>query len=333
MSHPLRTRVLWIAAVLVAVAMVAAAWIRIPYFAVGPGPAREVMPLITFEGHPRYDSSGKLVFTTVRWFKVTPWQAVVAWLDPNWIVVPEHDLYPPGTDAGTDQRRSISDMDESKIDAITVVLGRLMDYPTDHGRGALVESTVPRCPADGALYPGDLITRIDDTPIRSQRQASRVIDAAKPGEELTFHVRAAGQAQDVTLARTRCVKGQHRPIVGVLMVEPFPIDVSIASGEVGGPSAGLMWSLGLYDLMTPGDLTQGQTVAGTGTIDTEGNVGPIGGIRDKVIGAESSGATIFLAPADNMAELDGVDTGDMRVISVATFDDALAALRQASAAG
>jgi len=329
MSRTVRTRVLWIAAVLVAVALVAAAWIRIPYFAIGPGPAREVMPLITFEGHPRYDSSGELVFTTVRWFKVTPWQAVVAWLDPSWTVVPEHELYPPGSDVEAEQRRSISDMDESKIDAITVVLNRLMDYPTDHGRGALVESTVPRCPADGALYPGDLITRIDDTLIRSERQASRVIGSVKPGEDLTFHVRAAGRAQDVTLARTRCVEGHPRPIVGVRMVEPFPIDVSIDSGEVGGPSAGLMWSLGLYDLMTPGDLTRGQTIAGTGTIDIEGNVGPIGGIGDKVIGAERSGATIFLTPADNMAELDGVDTGDMRLIPVATFDEALAALRQA----
>ena len=88
-----------------------------------------------------------------------------------------------------------------------------------------------------------------------------------------------------------------------------------------------MWALGLYELMTPGDLTGGRTIAGTGTIDLQGKVGPIGGIRDKVVAAQRAGASIFLAPADDMADLAGVDTGAMRVISVATFADALQALR------
>jgi PDZ domain-containing protein len=88
-----------------------------------------------------------------------------------------------------------------------------------------------------------------------------------------------------------------------------------------------MWALGLYELMTPGDLTGGRTIAGTGTIDLRGKVGPIGGIRDKVVAAQRAGASIFLAPADDMADLAGVDTGAMRVISVATFADALQALR------
>jgi PDZ domain-containing protein len=88
-----------------------------------------------------------------------------------------------------------------------------------------------------------------------------------------------------------------------------------------------MWALGLYELMTPGDLTGGRTIAGTGTIDLQGQVGPIGGIRDKVVAAQRAGASIFLAPADDMADLVGVDTGAMRVISVATFADALQALR------
>ena len=88
-----------------------------------------------------------------------------------------------------------------------------------------------------------------------------------------------------------------------------------------------MWALGLYELMTPGDLTGGRTIAGTGTIDLSGHVGPIGGIQDKVVAAEHAGASIFLAPADNMADLANVDTGAMRVISVATFADALRALR------
>jgi PDZ domain-containing protein len=117
-----------------------------------------------------------------------------------------------------------------------------------------------------------------------------------------------------------------RPLVGITLVDAFPFGVQISSGDVGGPSAGLMFALGLYDLLTPGDLTAGHVVAGTGTIDPDGNVGPIGGIKDKVVAAERAGAEIFLVPAENMAELRGVDTGSMRLVSVSTFQDALDAL-------
>jgi PDZ domain-containing protein len=117
----------------------------------------------------------------------------------------------------------------------------------------------------------------------------------------------------------------------VSLLDAFPFPVTMASGDVGGPSAGLMWALGLYELLTPGDLTQGRAIAGTGTIDLEGTVGPIGGIRDKVIAAERSGADVFFVPADNMAELEGLDTGDLELVPVGSFDDALAELDAARA--
>jgi PDZ domain-containing protein len=107
--------------------------------------------------------------------------------------------------------------------------------------------------------------------------------------------------------------------------------VSISSGDVGGPSAGLMFALAFYDLMTPGDLSDGRVVAGTGTISADGEVGPIGAIRDKVIGAEDSGASLFLVPAKNWKQLRGVDTGDMKLARVQTFDDALQALQEGDA--
>jgi PDZ domain-containing protein len=116
------------------------------------------------------------------------------------------------------------------------------------------------------------------------------------------------------------------PYVGITMVEPFPFEIAISSGEVGGPSAGLMWAVGLYDLMTPGDLTRGRTIAGTGTIDLDGNVGPIDGIEDKVRAAMRAGASVFLAPAGNLRDLKGIDSGDLRVVPVSTFDGALQAL-------
>jgi PDZ domain-containing protein len=129
----------------------------------------------------------------------------------------------------------------------------------------------------------------------------------------------------VAITRGTC-PGIDDPLVGILLVEPFPFEIAIESAEVGGPSAGLMWAIGLYDLLTAGDLTRGRTIAGTGAIDLEGNIGPIGGAADKVIAAQSVDADILLIPRGNLEELRGVDTGDLRVIPVSTLDEALEAL-------
>jgi PDZ domain-containing protein len=143
---------------------------------------------------------------------------------------------------------------------------------------------------------------------------------------MTFEVTARGKSRTVHTTREVCA-GSKRPLVGIGMVDAFPFAVNMASGDVGGPSAGLMWALGLYDLLTPGDLTGGKIVAGTGTIDIDGRVGPIGEIRDKVVAAERSGASLFLVPRSNLKELRGVDHGDMRIVAVDTFDEALNAVR------
>jgi PDZ domain-containing protein len=324
-------RSLWIASVsVVLVALVAAAWIRLPYYAVGPGPAREVTPLILIGDQQRFEGTGHLVMTTVRWYQVTPLQALVAWIEPDWSVLPERDLYPPNTTVEGEQRRSISEMDQSKIDATWVVLHQLSDYPKDHGTGALVEATVPTCPADGHLFPGDVITQIDGHPIANRIQASHAIESAAPGERMDFEVNVDGQTEHASFTREPCGSNGER-LVGVSLLDTFPFDVSISSGDIGGPSAGLMWALGLYELLTPGDLTRGRTIAGTGTIDGAGRVGPIGGVADKVIAARESGASVFLAPVRNMAELEDVDTGDMRVIPVRSFDQAVRALEEGSA--
>jgi PDZ domain-containing protein len=144
-------------------------------------------------------------------------------------------------------------------------------------------------------------------------------------EPVTFRVRAGGEVHDIPLEREPC-GGSDEPLVGIRMVDAFPFDIEIASGDVGGPSAGLMFALGLYDALTPADLTGGETIAGTGTIDPEGVVGPIGGIEDKVIGARRAEASVFIVPRRNMRELRGVDVGDLRLIPVSTFDEAVAAL-------
>jgi PDZ domain-containing protein len=310
---------------LFAIAFVAS-WIRLPYYAVGPGPASDVGPLIDVQGVPRYPSSGKLIMTTVRWQQVTALQALVAWIDESQFIVGEDVIYPPGVDRQQEQDRAISQMDQSKIDASIVVLSELFEYPDEHGDGALIQSTGPDCPADGELFVGDVVLAVDGRRVGSTADASRAIDGVPHDEPVAFRVRAGGEVHDIDLLREPCA-GSEEPLVGITMVDAFPFRIEIASGEVGGPSGGLMFSLGLYDALTPGDLTDGRTIAGTGTITPAGEVGGIGGIADKVIGAERAGATVFLVPEPNMPALRDVDTGDMRLISVATFDEAVDALR------
>jgi PDZ domain-containing protein len=216
-------------------------------------------------------------------------------------------------------------MDQSKIDAASVVLRRLTDYPEEHGVGALVEAVGSDCPADDHLFPGDLVVAIGGDPVRSKRQASRLIDAVPVDEPIEFRVEADGESHDVRLTRGTC-PGIEDPLLGIVLIDPFPFEIAITSNEVGGPSAGLMWALGLYDLLTPGDLTKGRTIAGTGAIDLEGNIRPIGGAADKVMAAQSVDADILLIPQGNLEELRGVDTGGLRVIAVSTLDEALSAL-------
>jgi Lon-like protease len=302
-------------------------FVPLPYYSLGPGPAREVQPLLSVDGPPVYQSAGRLIMTTVEFRQVTGVGALLTWLDPDRTLVERERLFPEGETDQQEQRRSISQMDQSKIDATSVVLRELEGYPRKHGDGSLIRQTVPGCSADGRLYPGDLVVEIDGHDVSDAGDARRWIEAAPPGEPLSFTVRPLGEAaeQRVRLVRRPCA-GSKRPLVGVVMIDNFPFDVEIQSGDVGGPSAGLMWALGLYDVLTPGDLTGGRTIAGTGTISERGAVGAIGGIEEKVLGAADAGAQELLVPADDMPAARAAAVPGVRLVSVSSFDDAVSFL-------
>jgi Lon-like protease len=306
--------------------VVGASTIWLPYYSIGPGPAREVAPLIRVSGRPLYQSTGRFVMTSVRIRRLTAVAALIAWLDPHLAVVGRDTLYAPGETAQEEQRRAISQMDQSKLDAAYVVLHELEGYPQDHGRGVVVESVVDGCAADGRLFPGDLITAIDGAPIAGLRAASRAIESAPSGSTVSFDVTVDGEPEHVDLVRKPCGDAR-KPLVGLRMIPRFPFPIAISSGDVGGPSAGLMWAVTLYDLLTPGDLTGGRTIAGTGAIGIDGTVYPIGGIGEKIAAAKEAGADVLLVPKDNLAEARAAGIGGVRLVEVGTFDDALAWLR------
>lgn len=299
--------------------------VYLPWYAVAPGPARAVQPLIRFEDRQRYESRGNFVMTSVRFTQLTGMGVLLAWLDPDRAVIARDVLYPGGEDVEREHERAISQMDSSKLDASAVVMKELEGYPRAHGDGVLVEGVVPGCAADGELFPGDRILSIDGTEVDTYAEARRAIRSAASGDTLTFDLSVDGTPEMARLVREPC-GGKERPLVGISMINSFPFDVTISSGDIGGPSAGLMWALGLYDLLTPGDLTGGRTIAGTGQIAVDGTVIPIDGIQEKIAAAADAGATVFLVPEGNMeAARAGGDHG-VRLVPVSSFDDALARL-------
>ena len=263
--------------------------------------------------------------TSVRYRPLTGFDLLLAWLDPERNVVPREDLFPPGEDREEERRRSISQMDTSKLDAASVVLRELSDYPRQHGDGVLVESVVAGCAADGELYPGDRILAIEGEEVDTWRQASRAIQEVPAGASLAFDLSVDGEPESVDLVRAPC-GGSEDPLVGVSLINSFPFDVEISSGEIGGPSAGLMWALGLYDLLTPGDLTGGRTIAGTGQIGLDGTVAPIDGVGQKVAAAADAGATVFVFPEDNAEAAIAAGDHGLELVPVASFDEAIAYL-------
>jgi PDZ domain-containing protein len=306
--------------------VVAALFVPLPYYSIGPGPAREVAPLIRVKDRPVYNSAGRFVMTSVHVQQLTAAGIVWAWLDPHAVVVKRDVLYARGQTDQEEKRQAISQMDQSKLDASYVVLHELEGYPKDHGAGAVVEGVASGCAADGELFPGDVITAIDGERIDDVKEASSTIEAAPSGTSLAFDVTADGTPQHVDLVRRPC-GGEKKPLVGVSMIPRFPFPIQISSGDIGGPSAGLMWAVTLYDLLTPADLTGGDTIAGTGEIGVDGTIYPIGGIAEKIVAAKDAGADVLLVPKGNLAEARAAGVGGIRLVPVGTFDAAIAWLK------
>jgi PDZ domain-containing protein len=181
-------------------------------------------------------------------------------------------------------------------------------------------------PSDGILRPGDVFTSVDGQPVTSVSKLLELIRAKPVGTALTVGYLRDGQAATARITTRTDNGGPPRIGVEPDQKQPHPFDLTFNLGEIGGPSAGLMFSLGIIDKLKPEDLTGGKIIAGTGTIDDEGRVGPIGGIAQKLVGAKSAGAQVFLVPADNCAEAVANAQPHLPLLKVATLDDALGAL-------
>jgi PDZ domain-containing protein len=328
-----RTLTLLIASAGVIAALAIAVLIPVPYVILGPGPTLNTLgndssgqPLIKITGHVTYPATGHLNMVTVGYQggpgdNINLFSALAAWLNPHEAVVPESELFAPGLSQQQTQQQDTQQMTGSQQDATAAALTQLhIPYQMQ----VVVATAEKGFPAYGVLKAGDVISTVDGHQVTSSNLTS-LITAHPAGSTLTLTIIRAGRTQTVQVG-TRESAG--KPVMGVQVGDQykFPFTITISVGDIGGPSAGMMFALGIIDKLTQLNLTGGKFVAGTGEIEPSGKVDAIGGIQQKMVGARQAGATVFLAPASNCSDVAGAIPAGLQVVKVATLSQAVSDL-------
>jgi PDZ domain-containing protein len=311
-------------------------FVPLPYVVFKPGPATDTLG--TVDGKPvirvppgtrTYPTTGSLDFTTVRVLggpgvQVNVYDVLLGWLSSSEAVYKDSEVFPPqSTEKEVQQENQIMMTDSQQVAAATALTALGTTVPEHVTVAAVPEGS----PAAGKLEAGDQLLSIGGTPVTDSASVRAAVQAHKPGESLAVQVRRKGTTSTVTTSTAAGSDGST--IIGILLgiAYDLPVDIAIDAGGVGGPSAGMMFTLGIYDVLSPGALTGGRKIAGTGTIEPGGGVGPIDGIAQKMVGARDAGATWFLAPEANCPETVGHVPDGMHVLKVTDFDSALAAVK------
>jgi PDZ domain-containing protein len=312
-----------------------------PYVIEQPGPVfntlgtvangNKQVPMIEIPGQKTYATSGALDMLTVNiagsreqppsWFDVAQ-----AYLDSSKALLPVDAVYPLGTSVEQSNAQASVDMQNSQKDAVAAALTHLgYTLPVS----LIVGGLSPKSPSTGVLEQGDTIISVNGQTTGSVLGLRAILAKTGAGVPVSIAIERGGVSRTVTVTPELSGGANPVPIVGIFpaIVYSYPFDVKIQLENVGGPSAGQMFALGIIDKLTPGKLNGGARVAGTGTIDAEGVVGQIGGIRQKLYGARAAGATWFLAPYANCDEVTGHIPSGITVLAVKTLDDSLAALK------
>lgn len=331
-----RAATLAVASVLILVLGVAGAVMPVPYVALTPGPTTNTLgksdkgqPLVQIEGRKSYDDAGHLNFTTVAYRggpgnRIDLLTALRGWLDDKTAIVPEETIFPKDESAKQVEQENTRQMEDSQEKAVAAALHELK---ISVGTKVLVDSVQQGRPADGKLKPNDEVVAVDGAKAASVQAVTDAMAKHKAGDSVTITINRAGKEQKVPLTTVASPDGK-RAVVGVVLSDDykFPFTVKISVGDVGGPSAGLMFSLAIVDKLTPGSMTGGTFIAGTGTITPDGKVGPIGGIQQKMAAARDAGAKIFLTPKDNCADANRAKPKGLRLVRADTLHDAVTAL-------
>jgi PDZ domain-containing protein len=333
---PHRRRLLWATVIAWAMFVVAGlaivAWnLQLPYYAFSSGPVGDAVNAVEVSEVPTYDPLGELLMLTVSSQEVNPFEALVAGLDPDVDLVARQAVRPPEESDEDFVARNRANMDLSRETAITLALTRLGYEVTTRSDGVQVADLVEGVPAASVLEIDDVIIEVDGIAVELADQIGPVIDGRDVGDTIEMEIRRGAEELTVDVELVGREDDPTVPMIGISAVAlnprfEYPFPINIEAGLVGGPSAGLMYTIAVMELLAPEDLTHGRVIAGTGTIDSAGNVGAIGGVRQKVVAAEAAGAEVMLVPASNLEEALTARRDRLELIPVATLDEALAAL-------
>ncbi|MGI5530319.1 YlbL family protein [Streptomyces syringium] len=345
---PRRTATMLASLLMLIALLCAGVLIPVPYAEMSPGPTYNTLgehdgePVLQISGHKTYPTSGNLNMTTVRvtgsQYRMNLVEAVYGWLAHDNLVVPHSTLYPDGKTPDQLNQETAEEFSQSQESAKVAALKELK-IPV--GTRVVVAQVVKGSPAEGALHAGDVIKAVDGTEIKQPGDVAKLVTKHQPGQEVSFLVVPAKEAaaaekekraprQERTVSLITGKAPDKRAIVGIQagLDHTFPFTINIKLTDVGGPSAGLMFALGIVDKLTPEDLTGGKFIAGTGTIEDTGKVGPIGGIEMKTVAARAKGARFFLTPKDNCAAAARDTPKGLTLVKVDTIGDATKALEK-----
>jgi PDZ domain-containing protein len=337
------TRQTWtafVSAALFVVLAVLIAVLPVPFVAWSPGGTRDTLgavkgqPIISVEGIPTYPTTGQLDLTIVSGTaadsRLTLMEALAAYWLPNRDTLPRDSVYPPGRSADEVQRAETQMMDSSQSDAVVAAL-RSAGQPVREM--PVVSSVTVGGPSYQRLQPGDLVESVDGVATPSQDSVRRQIRTHQPGAKVVFAVLRNKVRRMVDVQTVASNAQPDSAVVGISVGQGYyytPVIRFDLGQQLGGPSAGMVFALAIYDKITPGDLLGKLHVAGTGRIGPDGRVGSIGGVQQKIASADAAGATVFLVPAANCRDVAGVST-DVRLIRVATLTEAIGAIRTVAA--
>ena len=324
-----------VGAVLLVIFGLLGAAVPVPYVAEVPGPTYNTLgdiggdQIITVDGRAPNQVSGNLNLTTVGVSRagLSLVEAVRGWFDSEVTVVPQDAVYPPNQTPQQTQQQNRQDFLNSEQSAEAAALGHL-GFPDK----VVVQGVSSGSPSQGKLQEDDAIEAVGGTPTPDLATLTTALKAIPGGTPVEISYSRLGQPGTTTVTTT-AASDRSGSVLGVLVNEmpSAPFDVDIQVKDVGGPSAGLMLTLGILDKVGNTDLTGGKVIAGTGTIDRHGAVGPIGGIQLKMVSARRIGAKLFLVPAGNCDEALRAPQPGLPMARVATLDDALTALADVQA--
>jgi PDZ domain-containing protein len=343
-----RATTLVAAAALVVGLVIAAFFLPVPYVVLVPGPVTDTLgrvpaadtannqpggEVIQITGVKVQPSTGHLYLTTVG---IEPGscsqdpalQTVIkAWFERTKTVEPKQVECPPGVSSSAVQDQGEQEMTSSQSNAVYAALTELGYKST--GNRVVVESVSSGVPAAKVLHPADVIESVNSTPISSPGQLVGAVTRVHPGSSIELSVQHAGSTRTLDIATTKAPNGKARLGVVVGTTPTFSgisVTIGIDPDVIGGPSAGTALALGIIDKLTPGGLTGGRTIAGTGTVNRKGTVGPIGGIQQKIAAAVRAGATVFFAPSSECSDAKAAAPSSLTLIRVKTLHGAVQAL-------